>query len=427
MKKLASHPLHNQKFRQDILWNIASLTFMGSCGIVLNFVIARFYNPAALGSFNQVFAIYIVASQFSVVGIHLSALKHIAQYQTDCQTYREVLFAALVLAGFISGSMAFVLWHSRHVIGNLLASPDVSWGLQYASPALFFFSINKVLLFGLLNGLSHMRAYAVYQALRYISLMGTLIVVAIFKLSGNNLPIILLIAELIVFVSFIPVFWKEIRIPSLPVLLCWLKIHAGFGFRACISNMLSELNSRVDVLCLGFFTNDYLVGIYSLAAVLVEGFYHLPIVLRNIYNPQLVHLSQQPEHELAQFITLNRRWIYAAMAFIGVTAIALYPIGMRLVISQQDLKQSWTIFAVLMLGLIGSSGYIPFSQIFLQAGRPGLHSIMISLLVLANLIGNILFIPLWGAIGAAYATSLSFLLLIALLKLFSKAALHITI
>lgn len=191
---------------------------------------------------------------------------------------------------------------------------------------------------------------------------------AIFKLSENNLPVILLIAELIVFVSFIPVFRKEIRIPSLSVLLRWLKIHTDFGFRACVSNMLSELNSRGDVLCLGFFTNDYVVGIYSLAAILVEGFYHLPIVLRNIYNPQLVHLNQQPKHELAQFITHNRRWIYAAMAFIGFAAIALYPLGMRLVISRQNLKQSWTIFAVLMLGLIGSSGYTPSARFLCKPG-----------------------------------------------------------
>jgi O-antigen/teichoic acid export membrane protein len=69
-----------------------------------------------------------------------------------------------------------------------------------------------------------------------------------------------------------------------------------------------------------------------------------------------------------------------------------------------------------MAGVALTAGYMPFSQILLQAGRPGAYTLMTAGLVAANAVGNLLLIPLLGAQGAAIATAFSYVLMIPLLR-----------
>jgi O-antigen/teichoic acid export membrane protein len=61
--------------------------------------------------------------------------------------------------------------------------------------------------------------------------------------------------------------------------------------KSFFSNVLLQMNTRIDVLVLGLFWSDHIVGIYSFAATLAEGVYQLLVVLRTNYNPMLVRLT----------------------------------------------------------------------------------------------------------------------------------------
>ena len=52
-----------------------------------------------------------------------------------------------------------------------------------------------------------------------------------------------------------------------------------------MSGILTEVNTRVDILVLGYFHGDTLVGVYSFAAILAEGFSQLPMVVRRSIDP----------------------------------------------------------------------------------------------------------------------------------------------
>ena len=75
--------LLNQKFSRDLLWNYISLAFLSISGILINLIIAGRYGAETLGVFNQVYAVYIVVSQFSTGGIQYSALRHVAEHARD--------------------------------------------------------------------------------------------------------------------------------------------------------------------------------------------------------------------------------------------------------------------------------------------------------------------------------------------------------
>jgi O-antigen/teichoic acid export membrane protein len=55
--------------------------------------------------------------------------------------------------------------------------------------------------------------------------------------------------------------------------------------RGFFGGMLSDLNTRVDIILLGYFVNDASVGIYSFAAVFAEGFGQISYVVKQNLDP----------------------------------------------------------------------------------------------------------------------------------------------
>jgi O-antigen/teichoic acid export membrane protein len=415
------------KFGQDVLWNIASYGVMAVSGIAINVIIWYVYSPDVLGVFNQVFAVYVIASQFAVAGIHLSVVKYVAQYATQVGIYRAINTAAILLSIVIAGLSALLLWLLSEQIGILLGSPEVAKGIVYIAPALFFFSINKVLL-SILNGLSRMKLYALFQALRYLLIVSALVTLILRDVPSEVLPFAFTIAEGILLICLSVSLYREFLLPPFEVLRKWILNHLEFGIKGLGSNVLLQMNTRVDVLVLGYFMSDFNVGIYSFVAIFIEGIYQVLIVLRTVYNPLLVKLiSEQRIEQLKSVIESGVRITYRFMVIGGVIAVLLYPIGVLISEDKQLYLRSWPIFAILMSGIVLSSGYIPFGQILVQAGRPGLHTIMTLMLVVFNFIFNLLLIPVLGLIGAAAATALAHGVGVFLLKIFTNRILRIWI
>lgn len=418
---------HLSKSGQDILWNVVSYGIMGVCGVVLNFIIAGSYGPAALGVYNQVYAVYIIASQFSAAGIHLSVLKYVAEFAHDSKTHGVIASSGILLSIFFGLATCLVVWFSRNLIGDLMQSPDVAKSIIWIIPGLFFFTLNKVYL-SMLNGLSKMKAYAVFQALRYILLILILVVMIILQKDGGLVTVIFSIAEFILFIALSAVNLRDMAFPAKDEFVFWARKHFSFGMRGFLSNVLLGLNPRVDVLLLGYFCSDQVVGVFSLAATAAEGIYQLAIVLRTNINPKLVQLlAGQKKQELEQLAKRSIRFTYIAMLAIGAAAVLIYPVGLMFVSNKAEFIQSWPYFAILAAGLVASSGYIPFSNILMLAGRPGIQTIMIAIQVIVNIVGNALLIPLWGGTGAAIATALAYGFLVILVKVFSKRTLQLQI
>ena len=130
-----------------------------------------------------------------------------------------------------------------------------------------------------------MKAYALFQALRYIFLVICLLVLFTFSVEGNRIPVILSVSECLLFVVLFIYTLRHCKIHFSREVLGWAREHCGFGGKAAVGNILIDANSRVDVLILGLFTSDRVVGIYSFAAMLAGGLSQLPVVLRTNINP----------------------------------------------------------------------------------------------------------------------------------------------
>ncbi len=406
-----------RKFKRDVLWNILSFGAMGVSGIALNVLILAKYGPSILGAFNQVYAVYIFISQIAVFGLFASVLKYISQHSENSKTCNEIFTSALVLGVIIASAATLLFYGISPWVGKVMDSQAVAKGLVFAAVGLWFFSLNKIFL-SFLNGKRQMKAFALFSIFRFVMMPVSLVFLILFKTPGYATPLVFTITEILLLIGL---FLYSIRLFSFaPLKECrrWFAVHLPFGAKSLIGGGISEINTRIDVLMLGAFLSDKIVGIYSFAAMLAEGLDQIPSIFRVNYNPLLTkfivsHKLQEIKEAMRSFL---KKWMPAAF-LIGAMAVLLYPVVVKMISNDSELMIGRIVFAILVAGVIIKSGYAVFWELPVQSGHPGYQTILIAAVALSNVVMNSIMIPIWGMNGAAIATALSFILGVLYLKI----------
>ncbi|AZY47763.1 oligosaccharide flippase family protein [Bordetella avium] len=413
------------KLSLDIAWNLGSFAILALSGVIINFIIAAVWGPQALGVFNLVFAVYIVLSQVFTLGVHYSVLRHSAHYAQQGRELAQMTGSAVVL-GIVAGALAAaVAYAGAPLAQKLFSSARVAEGLQWAAGGLLLFPLNKILL-GMANGLRLMRFFAVAQAARYLAILAWVGIVAAAGMDPQRMAAAFAIAEL--FVLLLCFAYLPGRLPFGRPSAQWYRLHLSFGIRGMPAGMFVELNSRVDVLVLGLFMSETEVGIYSFAAMLVDGYYAILTVIRNNLNPLLVHcLRDNDQTGLQGLIRGTRRLVYPVMLLLGLVLLAGLAILVHGFLPERGLSQSVPVLALLLSGIWLCSAFIPLDNLLMQSGQPGWQTVQHGTLVISNLAFNLLLIPVLGLYGAALGTTLAYVAGTAMLFFLARNRLGIDI
>ena len=405
---MAINPLAtDRKFFQDAMWNYSAFAIMALTGVILNFFIAWKMGLEALGIFNQIYAIYVVLGQLAAFGVHDSVQKHIAEYADDKLTSALVGQTAFWIAfgtGILIGGLLFTRSGVIEIITN---SVQVGRGVAIVAPAICLFSVNKILM-GILNGARRMKAFAIVQSIRVVVILCVCFGIALFTHAAYLLALGFLCAE----IAITPVLLILTRAWSWPFGITqakkWAITHIKFGVKALSGGFLSESYIRIDILMLAIFVSDLNVGIYSFAALFVEGLFQVPVVIRTISNPVLVKLLI--DKDPANVVKFVRKVSPISIAvYIPIAAIVLICFPLLSNFYPFDLvSAAHGLLFILLIGLLLYSAFIPFEFLLLQSGMPGRQSLLFTINVFVNILLNVLLIPIFGIWGAALATAVSF-------------------
>lgn len=400
--------LFKTDFAQGLVWNYISIIFLAIGGVTFSFLIGIYYDAETLGNFNLIYAYYIVLSQIGVWGSHMAVTKYVSEYAGDREKVNIVLSCAILMVCFFSvglGSLVWVLCNSifYKILGNVLLSSVPS-----IIVAVFFFAVNKVVL-GYLNGLSRMREYAVFQTSRNIFIVMWIVIFALRGVSGDKISLCFTYTEIIIFIlgMFLIIVKGKFRFR---ISIEWLKKIFIFGTHIMPANIVLELSTKVDILCLSWVLNsEKTVGIYSFAALFSEGFYQLLVVIRRSINPLIT--QKYVKNELTEFyekiIYMVRRRGY----LLGVVSALFVILGYRILcflINDANYYMGTVPLIIILFAIICNMKGIVLGNILSQTGNPTAESVNNVITVMANFIFNILFIIKWGMIGAALATGLSY-------------------
>lgn len=399
---------------------MASFGVLAMSGVGINFVITGSRDAAALGIFNLTYAIYIIASQIAAMGVHYSVLRQTALLENNPEE-RGQMVATGVVTSIVLGVFAAVgLILLEPFLAYLFDSPDTALAIRYAALGLVLFPTTKVLI-ACINGVRHMRAFSVFQASRYIVVTGWVAAISVSERKFEEAALCFLVAEssTILGASAYLILKREIR--SLRISIRWVKEHLSFGGRSLFAGMFSEMNARIDILLLGAFLSDQQVGIYSFAAMLADGIYHLLAMVRVNFNPLLVAAVRDKSWaEPQRLLHFTKRFLPIGTAVFSILLILSLYIISEFFLPSKGLGQGIPSLVILLIGVVTISPIVPFDNLLMNSGFPTLQAIQQLSVFFANAGLNILLVPLLGIEGAAIGTAVGYIVGLIVLVRFAR-------
>lgn len=397
--------LKKNELLQGLIWNYGSLVIMSVSGLLFNFLIVFFFDASALGIFNRTYAWYCVLSQVTVCGVHMSVLKLTSEYK-DNSREREAIIVSALLTIFLFASVCAVIFIS--ILPCIVTdNRELLVSMRLSIPGLIFLSLNKVIL-NYLNGLSKMKAYALFQSLRYIVIIATIYILGRLQCESAYLSFAFTEAEIVVFLcSICYLIYKKIL--GKRASIKYIRMHIQFGMNIFPASMVVELNTKVDIICLGFILkNDYLIGVYSFAVVFAEGFYQLYITVRRSINPKITECYVN--NNFRQDIEKINANLKKYLVWISPVTLILLAIGycfICYILDQRDYIMGVKFIIVICTAIVINGRKIIFGNIFSQIGLPIVESLINLITVAMNFFFNFILIYLFELGGAAVATAIS--------------------
>ncbi|HRN87721.1 MAG TPA: oligosaccharide flippase family protein [Hyphomicrobium sp.] len=410
--------LFRNKVSSDIAWTTASFAVLAASGIVINLVVAYFRNAADLGVFNLAYSVYIIASQIAAFGIHYSVLRSAAHEDRDKAKLGAILGSAVIAVVVLGIVFAGAIYAAEPLFARIF-SERAGHSIAIAALGIALFPVTKVLI-SFLNGLRHMKAFSVLQAVRYITVAAVVTAFAMSDLPFEYATFCFLIAELITLVGATAYIWYRRLVEALRVERKWLERHISFGSKGLVAGMFGEINTRVDVLIIGYFLSEREVGIYSFAAMLLDGLYHLLAMVRVNFNPLLVQAIRDDQLPDAQkLLRLSKRYAPLVMSALAMSVVVFYWFVTAYLVPERGLQEGLVVLIILLGGLVLTSGLIPFDNLLLVSGYPGYQTLQQMTGFIVNVIGNVALIPVFGLEGAAMGTAASYIAAVTVLALMS--------
>ena len=390
----------NKIILNDFYWNFISVAIMGVAGILFLVIISIYYDADTLGVFNQMFAWYGVLSQLLTLGIPSAIIKYVPnKTEDDRNDYLTSAVLCVILASIVGCAIILV---TLMFFGNELRIRLIPVVL-----ALFLFPTNKVLQ-SYINAIEKMRAFAVFQATRYIGIVFWLWILSLIKIDGRMLSLSFVFTEMIQLVVFI-IYFKFLKIK-----FGKNNLHIGmkiieFGCKILPANLVVDITSKVDIIMLGLILhNDFLIGIYSFATVFSNGLYQIFTIVRKLINPKLAKNSTYNKIETC-VKSINRLYYKKLLPIMCIITIMIF--GVYYILASKinnDYLNGIVVLLILIISILLNGRFIMYGNLLAQIGRPDKESTINIFSLIVNICFNIILIRYYGTIGAATATALSY-------------------
>lgn len=178
-----------------------------------------------------------------------------------------------------------------------------------------------------------------------------------------------------------------------------------FGFWPMLGLLLTGLNYKIDVIMLSAYKSISLadIGIYSIGVSLADKTVYIPDAVREILLSKLAKGAE--DEEVARAIRMCLP--------VGLFMTLLLITFGRPVIDLMYGKAYYNAYDITVICVFGTAVMIIFkmiSQWNVVHKKQMINTIMLSISVISNVIMNLLFIPYFGILGAAYASVIGYLI-----------------
>lgn len=389
------------RIRTMLVGNVAARVGALVALAVATVMVARAGGPALVGAFTLLRVLPGLAGVLAALGLP-GAVPYFLASRPDDPRLRPTL-AVLALLGALSATLAWLvltpLLH-RFFFGQW-GYPLVLVG-ALATLTQLPVAVGKSLLQGTRDMTGANQAILAEEAV-YLP------VYALFLLAGNGaltMAYALVVADVVVTAGIAwrlarRGFFRDWGRPSVPL----GREIAGYGARGQLGGLLNLVNLRLDVGILGAIAGPSVLGIYAIASKFAE-LLRLPGLAVNYVLYPVFASSGEPAARARTNKLLVPTLTLPLLAAVPL-ALAVGPV-LPLVYGRA-FQDAVVPALILLAGLLGDVTANLVSAYLYGAGRPGWNSFAIGFGVVVTVVGDVLLIPRYGAVGAAIASCAAYL------------------
>ena len=185
-----------------------------------------------------------------------------------------------------------------------------------------------------------------------------------------------------------------------------LKESLRYGGKGYLGNVAQFLNYRLDMLLVAYFLNVTAVGHYTIAVGMAERLWMIPGSIGTVLFPRVSAIADTQANQLTSKVSRHTLFIVFILSIVLIVLakpLILIFFGISFLPSVEPLM-------ILLPGIVALSFAKVLTSDLAGRGTPefGTYASIVSLAV--NIPLNLYFIPKWGISGAAFASSIAYIL-----------------
>lgn len=241
------------------------------------------------------------------------------------------------------------------------------------------------------------------QVLQIFSyLIDLFLTILVYLFIPQNMYILLLILLLKYVIYVIAYLIKCHYIPRIfSVNFSFIKFLFRFGFFAMLTALLSEFNYSIDVIIMELFLPFSEIGLYSVGSKLAQYIWLIPDAFKEVLFSRTA--KNDSINEIKMVLRINLFITICMIAFIAVFGKIII-----FILYGMEYLDSYMVTLVIFLGIPSMVIYKLLNPLYSANGKQKKCFIILFVSVLLNISFNFLVIPIYGKIGAALSTILSY-------------------
>lgn len=375
--------------------------------LVATMLITRNLSVENYGLYNVFINTILIITSFLSLGID-SASGYVLQNQKHNQD--KVILNIFYLTLFIS-IISFIVFNLIFKIVPYGSINGIPSNLQSFATVIGIGILFTNILYTILIGKMDFKNYAIFSIGPNVIFIILLCLFLIYKeITFEHVIISYMSGFIITSILLIIYFFRNVKIFSIKDFKIDVDIQKyilKFGLKSYVSNLITILNYRINIFIIAHYLGSKETGIYSSCLVIIDFIWLLPATISSVTYPWFSNPSMSAQRKV--MIPIITR-VVIFLTFIA--ALLFYILGDYLVniVFGSKFTDTRPLFLYLGPGIILMAGSKIINVDFAAQGKPQINIYLNLMALIITVITNFLLIPRFNLIGAAIATSLSFII-----------------
>jgi O-antigen/teichoic acid export membrane protein len=392
--------------------NVFSFKIFGALiTLILYVLLSRYLGASEVGKYYLSLSIITMAATIGMVGLNNAVIKYSAQIHVKNNILKMsgLQRKAIMISVLCSIILTLALYiFSSNISNSIFNNPELTIIIQWMSLAIVPMNMAAIFV-ALLKGVQKSAEATIAESVIFP------LVFIIFLLFVRNevdvhITALFHVAAAFVGLSVSYILWRRV-IPGLS------KLKGRYCSKSLLKTSLPLLGVSVttlimsfsDIVMLGIWHETDVVGVYG-AVVRVASVSTMFLVVANtLVSPKVSILYKEGRYSDLSALVKHSTYI---MIFIATQFLLLFIFFPDLILSffGSEFSQGGSILMVYAIGQFFVLATGPVAVVLMMTGHERFHRNTTILSAVVNIVLNFILIPKYGAIGAAFATSVSLIL-----------------